>query len=76
MHVFVSLQTTYFYNTQNYLNQNQSIQFSKTPIKLHYHPNLKLQIIPPKNKHKSHIKSAIHQTPKYPLNHIHFTTND
>uniref|UniRef100_UPI001642E3F8 protein rep n=1 Tax=Staphylococcus epidermidis TaxID=1282 RepID=UPI001642E3F8 len=66
---------TYFNNTQNYLNQKQSIQFSKNPIKLHYHPNLKLQIIRPKNKYKSDIQSPIHQTPKYPLNHTHFITH-
>src|SRR5699024_12689938 len=59
MHVLVCVESTYFYNTENYVNQKQWIQFWKRAMKLDYDPNVKVQMIRPKNKHKSDIKSAI-----------------
>src|SRR5699024_1922750 len=58
MHVLVCVESTYFYNTENYVNQKQWIQFWKRAMKLDYDPNVKVQMIRPKNKHKSDIKSA------------------
>src|SRR5699024_11542004 len=57
MHVLVCVESTYFYNTENYVNQKQWIQFWKRAMKLDYDPNVKVQMIRPKNKHKSDIKS-------------------
>src|SRR5699024_12342883 len=67
MHVLVCVESTYFYNTENYVNQKQWIQFWKRAMKLDYDPNVKVQMIRPKNKHKSDIKSAIDETAKYPV---------
>src|SRR5699024_6423375 len=67
MHVLVCVESTYFYNTENYVNQKQWIQFWKRAMKLDYDPNVKVQMIRPKNKHKSYIKSAIDETAKYPV---------
>src|SRR5699024_12006253 len=53
MHVLVCVESTYFYNTENYVNQKQWIQFWKRAMKLDYDPNVKVQMIRPKNKHKS-----------------------
>src|SRR5699024_1655121 len=61
---------------ENYVNQKQWIQFWKRAMKLDYDPNVKVQMIRPKNKHKSDIKSAIDETAKYPVKDIDFTTND
>src|SRR5699024_12731778 len=39
MHVLVCVESTYFYNTENYVNQKQWIQFWKRAMKLDYDPN-------------------------------------
>ncbi|KXB91479.1 protein rep, partial [Megasphaera hutchinsoni] len=65
-----------FYNTENYVNQKQWIQFWKRAMKLDYDPNVKVQMIRPKNKHKSDIKSAIDETAKYPVKDTDFMTDD
>src|SRR5699024_11230654 len=66
MHVLVCVEPTYFKNTENYVNQKQWIQFWKKAMKLDYDPNVKVQMIRPKNKYKSDIQSAIDETAKYP----------
>lgn len=76
MHVLVCVESTYFYNAENYVNQKQWIQFWKKAMKLNYDPNVKVQMIRPKNKRKSDIQSAIDETAKYPVKDIDFTTND
>src|SRR5699024_9714268 len=76
MHVLVCVESTYFYNTENYVNQKQWIQFWKRAMKLDYDPNVKIQMIRPKNKQKSNIKSDIDETTKYPVKDIDFTKND
>lgn len=76
MHVLVCVESTYFYNTENYVNQKQWIQFWKRAMKLDYDPNVKVQMIRPKNKHKSDIKSAIDETAKYPVKDTDFMTDD
>src|SRR5699024_10635430 len=72
MHVLVCVESTYFYNTENYVNRKQWIQFWKRAMKLDYDPNVKVQMIRPKNKHKSDIKSAIDETAKYPVKDTDF----
>src|SRR5699024_12768911 len=72
MHVLVCVESTYFYNTENYVNQKQWIQFWKRAMKLDYDPNVKVQMIRPKNKHKSDIKSAIDETAKYTVKDTDF----
>src|SRR5699024_12748661 len=42
MHVLVCVESTYFYNTENYVNQKQWIQFWKRAMKLDYDPNVKV----------------------------------
>src|SRR5699024_5483674 len=74
MHVLVCVESTYFYNTENYVNQKQWIQFWKRAMKLAYDPNVKIQSIRPKNKHESNIKSAIDETAKYPIKDADFMT--
>src|SRR5699024_11197579 len=49
MHVLVCVEPTYFKNTENYVNQKQWIQFWKKAMKLDYDPNVKVQMIRPKN---------------------------
>src|SRR5699024_11807490 len=61
----VCVEPTYFKNTENYVNQKQWIQFWKKAMKLDYDPNVKVQMIRPKNKYKSDIQSAIDETAKY-----------
>lgn len=76
MHVLVCVEPTYFKNTENYVNQKQWIQFWRKAMKLNYDPNVKVQMIRPKNKHKSDIKSAIDETAKYPVKDMDFMTDD
>src|SRR5699024_7323340 len=64
MHVLVCVEPTYFKNTENYVNQQQWIQFWKKAMKLDYDPNVKVQMIRSKNKYKSDIQSAIDETAK------------
>src|SRR5699024_4735540 len=65
MHVLVCVESTYFYNTENYVNQKQLIQFWKRAMKLDYDQNVRVQKIRQKNKNKSDIKSAFDNTAKY-----------
>src|SRR5699024_5138813 len=61
---------------KNYVNQKQWIQYWKRAMKLDYDQNVKVQMIRPKNKHKSDIKSAIDETAKYPVKDTDFMTDD
>src|SRR5699024_11685336 len=72
----VCVEPTYFKNTENYVNQKQWIQFWKKAMKLDYDPNVKVQMIRPKNKYKSDIQSAIDETAKYPVKDTDFMTDD
>ena len=45
-------------------------------MKLDYDPNVKVQMIRPKNKYKSDIQSAIDETAKYPVKDTDFMTDD
>src|SRR5699024_2277782 len=74
--VLVCVEPTYFKNTENYVNQKQWIQFWKKAMKLDYDPNVKVQMIRPKNKYKSDIQSAIDETAKYPVKDTDFMTDD
>ena len=47
-----------------------------TAMKLDYDPNVKVQMIRPKNKYKSDIQSAIDETAKYPVKDTDFMTDD
>lgn len=76
MHVLLCVESTYFYNTENYINQKQWIQFWKRAMKLDYDPNVKIQIVKPKNKYKSDIQSAIDETAKYPIKDTDYMTDD
>src|SRR5699024_8843874 len=76
MYVLVCVESTYFSNSENYVNQKKLNQFSKRAMKLDYEPNLKVQMILTKNKHKSDIKSAIDKTAKYPVKDTDFMTDD
>ncbi|WP_432763686.1 protein rep [Enterococcus hirae] len=58
------------------MNQKQWIQFWKKAMKLDYDPNVKVQMIRPKNKYKSDIQSAIDETAKYPVKDTDFMTDD
>src|SRR5699024_1891598 len=76
MHELLCVERIYFYNTDNYVNKKQWIQLWKRAMKLDYDPNLIVQMIRPKNKHKSDIKSAIDETAKYPVKDTDFMTDD
>src|SRR5699024_5767170 len=76
MHVLVCVEPTYFKNTENYVNQKQWIQFWKKAMKLDYDPNVKVQMIRPKNKYKSDIQSAIDETAKYAVKQTDFMSDD
>src|SRR5699024_8739526 len=75
MQVLVSAEPTYLKNTENSVNQKQVINFWKTAMKLEYDPNVKVQMIRPKNKYNSDIKSAIDETAKYPVQDTDFMTD-
>src|SRR5699024_12530077 len=72
----VCVESTYFYNTENYVNQKQRNQFWKRAMKLDYDPNVKVQMIRPKNKHKSDIKSANDENAKYQIKDTDFMNDD
>src|SRR5699024_3693703 len=76
MHVLLCVESTYFCNTENYINPKQQIQSWKRDINLDYNPNVKDQIVKPKNKHKSDIEPAIDETAKYPIKDTDFMTDD
>src|SRR5699024_11388785 len=76
MHVLVCVEPTYFKNTENYVNQKQWIQFWKKAMKLDYDPNVKVQMIQPKNKYKSDKHTAIDEREKYPQNNTGLITDE
>src|SRR5699024_11501056 len=65
MHVLVCVESTYFYNTENYVNQKQWIQFWKRAMKLDYDPNVKVQMIRPKKDRKSTRMNSSHVSISY-----------
>src|SRR5699024_3421412 len=67
MHVLLCVESTYFKNTVNYIDQGQWTGFWKKAMKLDYDPVVDVRAIKPKNKGKSDIKSAIDETAKYPV---------
>jgi len=76
MHVLLCVEPTYFKNTENYVNQKQWIMFWRKAMKLDYDPNVKIQIVKPKNEQKDDIQSAIDETVKYPVKDTDFMTGD
>src|SRR5699024_4882837 len=76
MHVLVCVESTYFYNTENYVNQKQWIQFCKRAMKLDYDPNVKVQMMRPKKKHRSNVTSATDESAKYPARDTASMTDD
>lgn len=80
MHVLLCVSSTYFYNTEHYINQKQWIKFWRRAMKLDYDPNVKIQIVKPKNKkknkEKSDLHSAVDETAKYPVKNTDFMTDD
>src|SRR5699024_1447967 len=75
-HVWDCVENNNIYKHEKYVNQKKWIQFWKIAMKLDYDPNVKVQMIRPKNKHKSDIKSAIDETAKYPVKDTDFMTDD
>src|SRR5699024_12710544 len=53
MHVLVCIESTYFNNTENYVNHKQWIQFWKRAMKLDCDRSVKVEMIQQKNKYKS-----------------------
>src|SRR5690625_6168068 len=76
MHVLLCVESTYFKNTENYIDQGQWTGFWKKAMKLDYDPVVDVRAIKPKNKGKSDIKSAIDETAKYPVKDTDFMTDD
>ena len=76
MHVLLCVSSTYFLNTEHYINQKQWITFWRKAMKLDYDPIAHIQTVKPKNKHKSDIQSAVHETVKYPVKDMDYRTND
>src|SRR5699024_4597586 len=70
------VESTYFKNTANYIDQNQWTAFWKKAMKLDYDPVVDIRAIKPKNKDKSDIDSAIDETAKYPVKDTGFMTDD
>lgn len=65
-----------FSNSEHYVNQKQWIAFWKRAMKLDYDPVAHIQIVRPKNKHKTDIESAVAETVKYPVKDTDFRTDD
>lgn len=76
MHVLFCVDSTYFKNTENYITQKQWIAFWRKAMKLDYDPVVHIQIVKPKNKHKTDIESAVAETVKYPVKDTDFRTED
>ena len=75
MHILLCVESSYFNGSENYINQKQWTQFWRKAMKLDYDPIVHVQIVKPKNKNKSDIKSAIDETAKYPVKHTDFMTS-
>ena len=76
MHVLLCVESTYFKNTENYVDQKQWTAFWKRAMKLDYDLVVDIRAIKPKNKDKSDIDSAIDETAKYPVKDTDFMTDD
>lgn len=76
MHVLICVDSTYFSNSEHYINQKQWVKFWRKAMKLDYDPVAHIQIVRPKNKHKSDVESAVAETVKYPVKDTDFRTDD
>src|SRR5690625_6251690 len=75
MHVLICVESTYFYNKENYITQKEWTQLWKRAMKLDYDPIVDVRAIRPKNKHKSDIKSAIEDRKSTRLNSSHVASS-
>lgn len=76
MHVLLCVESTYFKNTENYVDQKQWTAFWKRAMKLDYDPVVDIRAIKPKNKDKSDIDSVIDETAKYPVKDTDFMSDE
>lgn len=76
MHILICVESTYFSNTEHYINQKQWVKFWRKAMKLDYDPVAHIQIVRPKNKHKSDVESVVAETVKYPVKDTDFRTDD
>lgn len=76
IHVLLCVESTYFYNTENYITQKQWTSFWRRAMKLDYDPVIRVQVVKPKNKYKSDTQSAINETAKYPVKDTDFRTGN
>lgn len=76
MHALLCVDSTYFKNTQNYITQKQWVAFWRKAMKLDYDPVVHIQIVKPKNKHKTATESAVAETVKYPVKDTDYRTDD
>lgn len=76
IHVLVCVESTFFWNTKNYIPQKQWRELWQRALQVNYKPVVHVQTIKPKNKHKSDLKSAIDETAKYPVKHVDYLSGD
>lgn len=76
MHVLLCVESTYFKNPENYVNQKQWIKYWRKAMKLDYDPSVKISIVRPKNKKTDSMQSAINETAKYPVKDTDYMTDD
>lgn len=76
MHVLLCVESKFLYSSEHCVNQKRWIAFWKRSMKLDYDPVDHIQIVRPKNRHKTDIKSAVVETVKYPVKDTDFRTDD
>jgi plasmid rolling circle replication initiator protein Rep len=76
LHILLCVESTFFWNTENYISQKQWTELWQKALKVNYRPVVHVQTIKPKNKHKSDLKSAIDETAKYPVKHVDYLSGD
>ncbi|MGO5616123.1 protein rep, partial [Staphylococcus aureus] len=76
MHVLLCVESKYFRGSENYISQNDWIDFWQKALQVNYRPVANIKAIKPNQKGDKDIQAAIKETSKYSVKSSDFLTDD
>ncbi|MCP6651716.1 protein rep, partial [Klebsiella pneumoniae] len=76
MHVLLCVESKYFRGSENYISQNDWIDFWQKALQVNYRPVANIKAIKPNQKGDKDIQAAIKETSKYSVKSSDYLTGD
>ncbi|MCS5284348.1 protein rep, partial [Staphylococcus aureus] len=76
MHVLLCVESKYFRGSENYISQNDWINFWQKALQVNYRPVANIKAIKPNQKGDKDIQAAIKETSKYSVKSSDYLTGD